>query len=404
MGEILFLVHRIPYPPDRGDRIRSYHILRHLAARAPVHVVGFVDRPSDLAKVAPLRKVCSSMFVDVRRSRISAGLRAMTKGDSISLTAFRSRAMKAEVKRLLKKRPIDTIFAYSGQMAQFVPEDRGGRRFVMDFVDVDSEKFASYGAKAGGPKGWIHRREGELLQAFEIETAERADVSLFVSEAEAAVFRRISGQGVDKVKAVDNGIDTDYFDPAAFPRKDEQNDPLIVFTGQMDYKPNVDAVEHFAKRTFRAIRAKHPNAVFAIVGRDPTPAVKALANRNVIITGEVPDVRPWLAAATVVVAPLEIARGIQNKVLEAMAMARPVVVSQPAFEGLDAEPGKHLIVAERLDLANAVSDLIRDPAAAEAMGRTARQWMIERYGWDAQLAALDAMIGLDATDGEVTTA
>jgi sugar transferase (PEP-CTERM/EpsH1 system associated) len=265
----------------------------------------------------------------------------------------------------------------------------------MDFVDVDSEKFAAYGAQATGPMAWINRREARLLARFEREIAEQADVSLFVSEAEATIFRSRSGLGRDRVRALDNGIDIARFDPAIFKHVDNP-EPMIVFTGQMDYRPNIDAVEHFARRTFPAIRAKHPATLFAIVGRNPTPQVRKLAEvKGVMVTGEVPDVRPWIAAATVVVAPLEIARGVQNKVLEAMAMARPVVASSAAFEGIDATPGTHLLVADTAayEMANAVSQLIADPALASQIGRAGRARMIARYDWEAQLRALDGMIG-----------
>ena len=315
-------------------------------------------------------------------------------GEPISITAFGSRRIMRMVDRLLDERPIDTIFAYSGQMAQFVPDERDGRRFIMDFVDVDSEKFAAYGAGEGGLMGWVHRREGRLLAQYENNVGRWADINLFVSEAEAALFRNRAGLAVNHVRALNNGIDTGFFDPAGFPRV-EGAEPMIVFTGQMDYRPNVDAVAYFARRTFPAIRAKHPSALFAIVGRDPTPAVRDLAKlKNVIVTGAVPDVRPWLAAAAAVVAPLEIARGVQNKVLEAMAMARPVVASPAAFEGIEAVPGEHLMVAQGYDMANAVSHLLTVPADGEAMGRAARRHMIEHYGWDAQLNTLDSLFGI----------
>jgi sugar transferase (PEP-CTERM/EpsH1 system associated) len=299
------------------------------------------------------------------------------------------------VDQLLTERPIDTIFVYSGQMAQFVPDDREGRRFIMDFVDIDSEKFAAYGAATRGPMGWVHRREARLLADYENGVGRWADINLFVSEAEAALFRQRAGLSVAHVRAVDNGIDWARFDPASFPRIDGHAAPMLVFTGQMDYRPNVEAVNYFARRTFPAIRAKHPTALFAIVGRDPTPQVQELAKlKNVIVTGEVPDVRPWLAAAAVVVAPLDIARGIQNKVLEAMAMARPVVASPAAFEGIDAIPGEHLVVAHGYDMANAVSHLLTHPEEGEVMGQAARAHVIGRYDWERQLHALDAMIGI----------
>lgn len=394
MGEILFLAHRIPNPPDRGDRIRGFHILRHLAGLKPTHVIGFVDDERDREAAEALSPDLASLHVEVRRvSRLRAGMESLVTGRPASVAVFGSRRMSGIVERLLHQRPIDTIFAYSGQMAQFVPDDRDGRRFIMDFVDMDSEKFRAYGEAGRGLTGWANRREGRLLARYERLVARRADVSLFVSEAEAALFRSRGGPGVGQVRALENGIDTDFFDPARF-RRVEGAEPMIVFTGQMDYRPNIDAVRRFALRTFPAIRAKHPAALFAIVGRDPPPAVRDLATqKNVLVTGEVPDIRPWLAAAAVVVAPMEIARGGQNKVLEAMAMARPAVISAAAREGIDAENGRHLLVAQGYDMANAVSQLLADPARGDAMGQAARAHMIARYGWAAHLAMLDAMVG-----------
>ena len=396
MGETIFLAHRIPFPPDRGDRIRSFHILRHLARRRPVHLLGFVDSDEDKKAAKELLPMLASLHVEVRRkSRLRAGIEALIRGEPVSIAAFGSQRIKRMVDQLLADRPIDSFFAYSGQMAQFVPDDRGGRRFVMDFVDVDSEKFAAYGATSQGLMGWINRREARLLGAYENDVGLWADINLFVSEAEAALFRKRAGLAVNHVRALDNGIDTVRFDPSGFPRL-EGAEPMIVFTGQMDYRPNVEAVDYFTRRTFPAIRAKHPATLFAIVGRDPTAAVRELAKlKNVIVTGEVPDVRPWIAAAAVVVAPLEIARGVQNKVLEAMAMARPVVASPAAFEGIDAVPGVHLLVANGYDMANAVSHILTNPADGDALGRAARDHMIARYGWEAQLVALDTMIGAD---------
>ena len=396
MGDILFLAHRIPFPPDRGDRIRSFHILQHLARRRPVHLVGFVDSAEDKKAAKALLPILASLHIEVRRkSRARAGVEALLFGDPVSVAAFGSRRIMRTVDQLLADRPIDTIFAYSGQMAQFVPDDRGGRQFIMDFVDVDSEKFAAYAAAERWPMSWVHRREARLLAEYENHAGRWADINLFVSEAEAALFRKRAGLSAHHVRPLDNGIDTARFDPAGFPRVDGA-EPMIVFTGQMDYRPNVDAVDYFARRTFPAIRAKHPSALFAIVGRNPTPTVAALAKlKNVMVTGEVPDIRPWLAASSVVVAPLEIARGVQNKVLEAMAMARPVVASPAAFEGIDAAPGEHLLVAHGYDMANAVSHLLADPAVGEAIGMAARAHMIARYGWDAQLRTLDTMMGLD---------
>jgi sugar transferase (PEP-CTERM/EpsH1 system associated) len=256
---------------------------------------------------------------------------------------------------------------------------------VMDFVDVDSAKFAAYADAARGPMRWLMRREARLLGQFEQAVAELAGASVFVSAAEAALF----GHGA---VAVENGIDTLHFDPAgAFERLPKGEGPLIVFTGQMDYRPNVDAVSTFVGEALPVIRRRHPTARFAIVGRAPTPAVRALATEpGVTVTGEVADVRPWLAAAEVCVAPLLLARGIQNKVLEAMAMARPVVASRAAAEGID--HADTIRVAE--NSGEAVCDLLADPTAALELGERARAQVMRRYGWETRLTPLDSLLGL----------
>lgn len=397
-GEILFLAHRSPYPPDRGDKIRSWHLLRHIAARAPTHLVALYDDPRDLDHRAFLESVAASVCLEPRRlSKVQAAVRALISGASASVTAFGSPAIQQRVDALLANRPISTIFAYSGQMAQFVPRDRGGRRFVMDFVDMDSAKFAAYARQTGGIGAFANAQEAKRLFAFERAVAARADLSLFVSEAEADLFRARTGLGRNRVTHVENGIDLESYDPARprdLPAWGEG--ALIVFTGQMDYRPNSDAVSDFARHVLPIVRASYPSAHFAIVGRNPGSEVRALAQLpGVIVTGEVADTRDWLAAADIVVAPLMLARGIQNKILEAMAMAKPVIASPAAAEGIDAGEGDGLTVADGHDAqAAAVTTLLVNPARAKSAGRAARARMIARYSWDSRLAALDQMIGI----------
>jgi sugar transferase (PEP-CTERM/EpsH1 system associated) len=415
MHETLFLAHRIPFPPDRGDKIRTFHELRHLASLGRVHLACLADDEADAANLAGLREALGPALgeahVEVRRnSRIVAGARALLEGKPVSLTLFDSAALRGFVERMLASGRIATLFAFSGQMAQFVPEGLRAR-FVMDFGDVDSAKFESYGAE-GGAMAPIHRREGRVLAAFERSVAARADISLFVSDAEADLFRRRSGLDRSDIRALQNGVDLDYYDPAAVPRRKpgssvsaeeagprpspgslvpSGDEPLIVFTGQMDYAPNIDAVRWFAGEVMPML----PKARFAIVGRKPPEVVRRLAGPRTIVTGSVPDVRSWLAAADVVAAPLRIARGIQTQVLEAMAMARPVVASPAAFEGIEAEPGLHLLVADGAEAqAEAIAGLLDDPERAAAMGQGARRRMEQVYRWEARLGSLGEIAGI----------
>ncbi|WP_176591328.1 TIGR03087 family PEP-CTERM/XrtA system glycosyltransferase [Sphingobium sp. EM0848] len=395
-GEILFLCHRIPFPPDRGDKIRSYHLLERMAQIAPVHVGCFADDARDMGFAPDMARITASQCVLMRdRSRVVAGLKGLATGQSLLVSLFDHPDLHRWVAKTLAERPIKAIVTYSAQMAHFVPALPQATRFVMDFVDFDSAKYAAYGAQGSGPMAWINRREGRMLLDFERAVAKRADLCAFVSEAEAALFRQASGLGPDRIVAIDNGVALDYFDPASdFPAVQCATAPLLVFTGQMDYRPNVEAVESFARETLPAVRARCPEATFAIVGRNPTKAVQALAALpGVVVTGAVPDVRGWLAAADVVVAPLRIARGIQNKVLEAMAMARPVVASPQAAEGIDARDGEHLLIAaDPAQEAEKIVALLSDGDRARRLGQAARVRMEERYRWSATLAALPDML------------
>ena len=384
-GEILFLAHRLPWPPDRGDRIRSWHMLKALAELGPVHVVAPVDHPRDLVHKAEVEKIAVTVTTAVRTaSKGSAMIGALMSGLPASVALFDVPRLRRHVAELLRHGSIGTVFAFSGQMAHYVPRS-AKQRFIMDFVDMDSAKFAQQAESARGSLGWVLRREARLLKAFEIDVARRAGASLFVSDAEARLFEASTGFGA---QVIENGVDADHFAPGQVLHAEAPH-PLIVFTGQMDYAPNVEAVTQLTRDVLPLL----PDAHFAIVGRAPTAEVKALAGERVTVTGEVPDTRPWLASADVVVAPLALARGIQNKVLEAMAMARAVVVSPGAGEGIDAIDGEHLIIAADAGAqAKAIQSLFDGPDRRERIGEAGRARVIERYGWQARLAPLAHLI------------
>ncbi len=376
--DILFLAHRVPFPPDRGDRIRGYHIVRHLAERARVHLVAFADSEAEAVVAPEFRNLLASCVVVPRaKSRARAAAESLVTGKPLSLTAFADPRVALAIERV---GAVDAAYVFSGQMAQYLPV--AAARTVMDFVDLDSAKFAAYADETRGPMRWLYAREARLLGAFERRTAGQVDASLFVSAAEAALL--------PGAKVLENGIDAARYDPARV-RPVAERGPLIVFTGQMDYPPNIDAVCWLAREVMPVARAAHPQARFAIVGRAPTAAVRALAGEGVIVTGEVDDVRPWLAAAAAVVAPLRIARGVQNKVLEAMAMARPVVASPAAAEGID-HRGTIRIAEGGPAFAAAVSALLDRPTSAPE----ARAQVLARYAWPARLAPLDTLLGLSS--------
>ncbi|MGB7374488.1 TIGR03087 family PEP-CTERM/XrtA system glycosyltransferase [Pontixanthobacter sp.] len=405
MGDILFLAHRMPFPPDRGDKIRSHHLLRALMRLAPVHAACFGDTDADFTHEDELASVTASHCL-VRRSKsmVRAGMEALASGKPVSLTAFAHDAIHDWVERTLRAHSIQTIVVFSGQMGQYVPASFEGR-VVIDLCDVDSAKFEAYAIDGSGPRSWIDAREGRLLAKVEQSLSERADATVLISEAEAALFRsRLDDAQRHHITAVRNGIDSGYFNPASVKPQPElaaSPGPNIVFTGQMDYPPNVAAAMRAIDRIVPAIRASHPNATIHLVGRAPIAKLTLRDGQpGIRVWGEVPDMRPFLAAADIVLAPLEIARGIQNKVLEAMAMARPVVLSAEAATGIDAVDGEHFAVgSDDRALIRKTLALLDDGPAALQMAAAARRYVTAQQGWDAMLAPLAGLCGYAPNTG-----
>ena len=387
MGETLFLAHRVPFPPDRGDKIRSHHILRGLAKSGPVHVGTFGETASDMAQKGHLASVAKThALIERLKPMVVAGIEAVARGRPVSLTAFEHEALKRYVAKTLLNHPIDTIFVFSGQMGQYIPEEFAGR-VVIDLCDVDSAKFEAYAGN--GQRVWLNRREGRLLALEEERLAHRADMTLLISDNEAQLLRdRLRTKENALVASLGNGVDTAYFDPASGvlqPDLEEGEDPQIVFTGQMDYAPNVAAAVWFAEQVMPVVRTAYERARFHIVGRNPASEIASLHGENgVRVWGEVPDVRPYLKSADLVVAPLLIARGVQNKVLEAMAMEKAVVLTPDAATGINALADEHFVVcrADPTAFAAVIHRLLGDHSARRKIGEAARRFVTDRMSWD----------------------
>jgi sugar transferase (PEP-CTERM/EpsH1 system associated) len=394
---LLYLAHRIPYPPNKGDKIRSYHLLKHLAQRYRVHLGTFIDDPDDWQYVDAVKKLCGETYfarLDSRTARIGSAT-ALLRNRPLSLDYYRSRGMADWITRLHAKLPVSRVLVFSSPMAQFVKPERYARR-VIDFVDVDSAKWTEYAAQKSWPMNRIYAREGRQLLRYEREVARDFNASLFVSSQEAALFSGMAPDSASRIGWFSNGVDSAYFSPHHdFDTPYPDGGPVMAFTGAMDYWPNIDAVQWFAAEMLPAIRERHPDARFYIVGARPSREVLALGSQpGVTVTGTVPDVRPYLAHARLAVAPLRIARGIQNKVLEAMAMGKPVIVTPQALEGIAAEPGRDLMLG-----ADAAGFASLACAALETtpvdMGRAARAQVEASYNWDTNIARVDALLDLD---------
>ncbi|TAN80487.1 MAG: TIGR03087 family PEP-CTERM/XrtA system glycosyltransferase [Gallionella sp.] len=395
MEELLFLAHRIPYPPNKGDKIRSYHLLKHLSRNFRVHLGAFVDDPDDWQHAQTLAGMVSGEVKLLPLNPRWATLRSASGllcGEPLTVPYYRNAALKNWVDRLIADRPIHHAVAFSSAMSQYLTAYPKLHR-VIDFVDIDSDKWRQYAGRKSWPMSWVYRREARALLAFERRIAGAFDASVFVSRAEAELFRQLAPECANRVDHYNNGVDLDYFSPARdYGNPYPAGERALVFTGAMDYWANVDAVAWFAREVFPALRAQFADARFYIVGSRPTAEVRALAGAGIIVTGSVPDVRPYVAHAAVSVAPLRIARGIQNKVLEAMAMAKPVIVSPQALEGIDAETGSEVILAA--DAAAFISRIAAQLSQPDkSLGQAARLRVEEAYSWDSSLQRVDRLLG-----------
>ncbi|MEN7342873.1 MAG: TIGR03087 family PEP-CTERM/XrtA system glycosyltransferase [Pseudomonadota bacterium] len=393
--DLLFLVHRIPFPPNKGDKIRSFNMLAFLSRHYRVHLGCFIDDPADNAFVDELREYCASQYVininpTIRKVR---SLAALITGAPLSVPFYASKNMQSWVDRTIGAHSISRVVCFSSPMAQFVG-DLTESHSVMDFVDVDSDKWRQYAERTGLPMRLVYRREWHRLADYERDIAGRFAVSTFVTQNEVTLFNRISPETAARHHAVRNGVDTEYLDPAvAHPSPYPEAGDVITFVGMMDYWANVEAVSWFARDVLPAIRAKRPKAEFWIVGGSPTAEVRALADlEGVHVTGRVEDVRPYMQHADVAVAPLRIARGVQNKVLEYLSMGTPTVCSTQAAQGLEASDSAPMLVAETASEMAMACCRLMDATEDPDQSASARRYVLQYYNWERNLGDLRKLI------------
>jgi len=388
--KILYLCHRIPYPRNKGEKIRAFHQLQAMSARHEVDLFTLVDDPADLEHRAALSKWCRRVAAVPIRPAL-ARLRALPylfTETPLTLPCFHSTGLRSEVDRAFAAEQYDRIFVYSSAMAQYAPTN-GRVPLLIDLVDVDSDKWTQYSASARFPYSAIYRREGRFLARYERSISEKAAVAIVSTEREAGLLRAIAPEA--RIEVVPNGVNTEFFSPSAV--APENSGPAIVFTGDMSYFPNEDAVGFFASEVLPLIRRAIPGVRFLVVGRNPGPKVLRLQQfEGVTITGFVPDVRTYLAQAQVATAPFLIAAGIQNKILEAMSYGLPVVATKRATQGLSRRVGELVETGETAqELAARVVALLRDSGAARRKGLAGRVRVTEEYRWE---AALDSLMHL----------
>lgn len=395
---ILLLVHRIPYPPNKGDKIRSYNLLKFLSKSYDVYLGAFIDDQDDkkyISKVAQFCKETCLLEINPGKRKI-ASLSGFLTNQALSLPYYKNAQMQAWVSDIIAAKAIKKHLVYSSPMAQYLHTIKDADLKLIDFVDLDSEKWRQYSEKHSGLMAWVYAREARQLLKFEKQMADEFDYSLFVSKNEASLFRKAAPEFNEKISYYSNGVDTDYFSP-----KIELQNPylahgedaqILVFTGAMDYWANQEAVIWFAETIFPELKISHSQLYFYIVGSKPSDKIKRLAQqKGIVVTGSVKDIRPYLAFSKLVTAPLRIARGIQNKVLEAMAMAKPVVATYAAMDGIATaynNNGKDDFLAYTSDSEQelvAICKKILTEGDYNRSGEKGRELVIRHFSWDSHL-------------------
>ncbi len=390
MEKILFLVHRIPYPPNKGDKIRSFNFLKALSSNFEVYLGTFIDDEHDWNYVEQLNEFCKESYclpLNPLKAKIKS-LSGLISNEALSLPYYASDKMQQWVDEQIGQYHIKKAVIFSSVMSKFLMHHPV--EIISDFVDVDSDKWRQYAEKKCWPESWIYQRESKKLLEYEKKVAERSKVALFVSDKEAELFQQFLPELKHKIKGVNNGVDADLFDPEqSYTNPYNENDQVIVFVGAMDYWANIDAVIWFADEVFPLILQQHPTSKFYIVGSKPGNEVAKLGDRpNITVTGRVEDVKDYLFFANFAVAPLRIARGIQNKVLEAMAMNKIVIATSAAMEGIEGYEGRDVLKTDEAKEFSAFAcELLRSPSNKNT-SKNNRQFVQDNYSWNSNTEKL----------------
>ena len=385
---ILFIAQRVPFPPDRGDKITTYNEIKYLSRNHEVEVLCLADGRKDLENVEGLKKIASKVYAEVLHP-IPAKIRSLISlilPIPFSILYFHNRTLhKIAIKRH-ETNPFDAVIVYSSSVAQYAEKLTNTCR-VMQFADLDSLKWKQYADKNRFFFKWLFAREAKLLLGYERKIAHTFNHSLVCTPLEKNDFIRLIPGAT--VHCVANGVDFDYFKPLP----DTEKIPCsLVFTGVMDYFPNVEGVLWFVKDIFPLIQKELPGVTFTICGSKPSPEISSLASKGIEVTGRVPDTRPYLDRAQVAVLPLRIARGIQNKLLEAMSMGLPCIATTSASGGLIEQCKNDIVIEDTPDaFAEKTIALLLNKYMRDTLGQKARSAVENYYGWETQTKKLEAI-------------
>lgn len=350
---ILVISHRLPYPPNKGEKIRTYYQIKSLLdVGYSVTVYSPLDGPQDVAnneEFNQLPNLVSDLFsLPSKPIRL---LKGVMTGASLSQANFSSGTMKSAVEQAIMSDQYDAILCTSSAMSSYVldskalPTRENKPLLLMDFMDLDSDKWRQYADKSALLMKLLYRRESRLVAALEQRSQLHFDSCYFISAAEVSLFGESCPQS-DNIHVLGNGLNMKEFYPNPVPKVSGAEDPTFIFTGVMDYKPNVDAVLWFVENCWAQIRENFNDAQFIVAGMNPNEQIKELAKTpGIEVTGFVDDILPYYHRADIFVAPFRLARGVQNKVLQAFACGLPVVTTPMGAEGIPCEDGEHLLLA-----------------------------------------------------------
>jgi sugar transferase (PEP-CTERM/EpsH1 system associated) len=387
--KILYVCHRFPYPPKRGGKIRPFNMIRHLSERHEVTVASLARSSAEAADARGIAPYCRRFEIaqvgnPVQALRMVARLPALTPS---SMGFFYSPDLDGRIRTLVREERFDLIFVHCSSVAQYVENVRGVPK-ILDFGDMDSQKWLEYAQAKPFPLSLGYRLEGWKMERAEKRLARKFDICTATTRAEWETLEGYrTGVPTDWFP---NGVDHEFFKPTA-----EPYDPkTISFIGRMDYYPNQECMIDFCRSTLPLLQARRPGTRLLIVGADPSPAVRRLGDLpGVTVTGSVLDVRPYVRNSVAMIAPLSIARGTQNKILEAMAMGVPVITSRVAAGGVDAQDGHHFVVCDsRDDYVHAISRLMDSPAERGRLAVAGRERMLSHHAWDRSMQRMDKII------------
>jgi polysaccharide biosynthesis protein PslH len=391
---ILYVCHRFPFPPRRGGTIRPFNMIKHLSQSHEVVVCSLSRSERETQDAQGIAPHCAEFHIGQVDNRFQTLRMLATLPTPLTASAsfFHSSQLARTIKRLLATQKFDLIFVHCSSVAHYVAHVQGIPK-ILDFGDMDSQKWLEYARHKPFPLSLGYGWEGVRLRAEEKRLARRFDLCTTITRAER---QTLINYGVSTpTDWFPNGVDNSFFAPAASADVQAPYDPnIIVFIGRMDYFPNQQCMLDFCANVLPKLQAQRPALKLQIVGAEPSAEIRQLAQLpGVTVTGTVPDVRPYVTQAALTVAPLRIARGTQNKILEAMAMGTPVVCSSAAAGGVDAVPGEHFITADAPeDMCNAVLRVLQNPAERARLAEAGRARVLTNHAWPHSMQRLDVII------------